>query len=109
MSIIPVSAVIISLGVVGGVFSILFRTPSIILWSWFISAFVAVHDSAAYVMIGVMHTSTNRHIVAIFMWLNSALPARLSIVWRAASTLPLVFLIWFSIVPLLLVVTPRYL
>ena len=42
-------------------------------------------------MIGVMHTSTNRHIVAIFMWLNSVLPARLSIVWRAAYTLPFVF------------------
>ena len=47
--------------------------------------------------------------VFIFIWLKFLLPARLNIVCSAASVLPLSFFMWSSIVPLLLIVIPRYL
>ena len=73
------------------------------------SVFVGIHVSAAYISMGRMHVSTSFHMVFIFIWLKFLLPARLNIVCSAASVLPLSFFMWSSIVPLLLIVIPRYL
>ena len=106
---IPVSSCRISLGVVGGVRSILLITLSNIFCSCSVSFFVIVHVSAAYSIVGMMHVSTSFHIVFISSWLKSLLPAMLNMVCSAASVFPFVFLIWSSIVPLLFIVVPRYL
>ena len=54
---IPVSSCRISLGVVGGVRSILLITLSNIFCSCSVSFFVIVHVSAAYSIVGMMHVS----------------------------------------------------
>ena len=105
MSHIPVSNCITSLGVVGGVWSIL----SSIFCICSTSPFVGIHVSAAYSMMGSIHVSTSFHMVFISIWLKFLLPARLKIVCSAASVLSLSFFMWSSIEPLLLMVIPRYL
>ena len=65
MSHIPVSICIISLGVVGGVWSILWSMLSSIFCICSTSPFVGIHVSAAYSMMGSMHVSTSFHMVLI--------------------------------------------
>ena len=96
------------MGVVIGALSMRFRVLLSILCASFISTLVGVHVSAPYVRIGMIHVCTSLHIADISIVLNSAFPARLNMVWRAASTFPLVFLRWFVRFPLLLIVIPRY-
>ena len=85
-----------------------FRVLLSILCVSFTSTLVGVHVSAPYVRIGMIHVCTSLHIADISFVLNSVFPARLNMVWRAASTFPLVFLRWFVRFPLLLIVIPRY-
>ena len=96
------------MGVVIGALSMRFKVLLSILCVSFISILVGVHVSAPYVRIGMIHVCTSLHIADISIVLNSAFPARLNMVWRAASTFPLVFLRWFVRFPLLLIVIPRY-
>ena len=70
---------------------------------------VGIHVSAAYSRMGRMYVFTSFHIIFIYIWLTFVLPARLNIVYCAASVLPLSFFMWSSIVPLLLIVISRYL
>ena len=105
----PVSICIISFGVDVGVRSILLSVLFSIFCMCSTSVFVGIHVSAAYSSMGRMHVSTSFHMVFISIWLKFLLPARLNIVCSAASVLPLSFFMWSSIVPLLLIVIPRYL
>ena len=109
MSHIPVSAVIISDGVVIGAFNMRFIGLYRILCTCVSSAFVGIHVSAPYVSIGIRHVWTSFHIVAISMILNSSFPAMQKIVWSAASTFPFTALRWASRFPFLCTVIPRYL
>ena len=68
-----------------------------------------VQVSSAYSIVGMMHVSTNFHIVFISSWLKSLLPAMLNMVCSAASVFLYVFVIWSSMVPLLFIVVPIYL
>ena len=90
MSHIPLSAAIISDGVVTGVLSMRLVQLSIIFWACLISAFVATQVSAPYVSIGIKHVWTSFHIVDISMLWNSSFPARLKMVWIAASVFPFI-------------------
>ena len=56
---IPVSTWTISRGVVLGVFRILLSVLLNIFYNCSISAFVGIHASAAYVIIGIIHVSTS--------------------------------------------------
>ena len=66
---IPVSSCRISLGVIGGVKSILLIVLSNIFCSCSVSFIVIVHVSAAYSIVGMMHVFTSSQIVFISSWL----------------------------------------
>ena len=94
----PVSICMISLGVVVGVFRILFMILSNIICMCFISFLAVVHVSVAY-SVGIRHVSMSFHIVFISILLKLLFPAILKIVWIVAAALPFNLLMWSSFVP----------
>ena len=84
----PVSICMISLGVVVGVYRILFMILSNIICMCFISFLVVVHVSVAYGSVGIRHVSMSFHIVFISILLKLLFPAKLKIVWIVASAPP---------------------
>ena len=99
MSHIPVSAITISDGVVIGALIIRLMTLSMFFCACFISVCVGIHVSAPYVIIGIRQAWTSFHIDVISMCLNSSFPARLNIVWRAASDFAFMLFRWASRLP----------
>ena len=98
-----------SLGVDVGVIKILFIMLSSIPLIFFIWSLLGFQVSAPYVMIGMMHVSTSFHIVSISLPLKFLSFAMYIIVWYATSVFLSIFFMWSSRLPLLLIISHRYL
>ena len=77
--------------------------------SFFLSSLFGDHPSQAYVIMGTIIASTICHIAFIFMPLNSLFPVSARILEVAPRTFFSISFMWSVRLPLLLMVSPRYL
>ena len=78
-------------------------------WSLLFSSLLVVHPSHAYVIMGMMMASTICHIACILIPLNSLFPVSAITLSVAPLTFLSISAIWSVRLPLLFIISPRYL
>ena len=105
----PVSFRRIVVGVPLGRYRRVLITSLKILWSLLFSSFMVFQPSHAYVIVGMTMASTICQIAYIFIPLNSLFPVSAIMLAMAPFTFLSISLMWSARVPLLFMVSPRYL